>query len=87
MLQIKRTIGPKGQIVLPKDIRDQFNFREGTEITFIVEGNEIKIQPAIDPIKFVEEFCAPGKSIKKKLTAKEIKDAIMEQYEERLGRK
>ncbi|HLC74582.1 MAG TPA: AbrB/MazE/SpoVT family DNA-binding domain-containing protein [Candidatus Nanoarchaeia archaeon] len=87
MLQIKRTIGPKGQIVLPKDIRDQFNFQEGSEIMFIVEGNTIKIQPAVDPIKFVEEFCAPGKNIKKKLTMKDWRDLIEEKYEERLGHK
>ena len=83
MLQIKRTMGPKGQVVLPKDIRDQFNLNEGAEILFIVQDNEVRIKPAMDPLKFVEDFCAPGKKIRKKPTINELRELIKEKYEDR----
>ena len=57
MLQIKRKMGPKGQIVLPKDVREHFNLTEGSEIVFMVDGPDIRIKSAVDPVKFVEDFC------------------------------
>ena len=82
MLSIHRTIGPKGQIVLPKDIRDQFNLREGSEVEFTVRSGEIVIKPAVDPVKYVEEFFALGKGLKK-MTTKEIKKILEEEYDDR----
>jgi len=83
MLQIKRRIGPKGQIVLPKDIRQQFRLRTGTEIVFLVEDNKISIELASDPVKIVEEFCAlPKEYSHKKISSQEIKKSIEQEYEE-----
>jgi len=83
MVQMLRTVGPKGQVVVPKDIRRHFNIRQGTEVSFSVKDHEIVIRPLVDPKKIVEEFC---KVKLPKMNAQEIKKILDEQYEERLGR-
>jgi AbrB family looped-hinge helix DNA binding protein len=36
-----RVVGPKGQVVIPKDIRDRFGLVEGTTVTFEMRGGEV----------------------------------------------
>ena len=81
MIQIIRAIGQKGQLVLPKDIRDHFNLRPGSEVTFQVEDDQVVLKPVIDPIKFVEGFCNIG--FYTKLSTKKIKEIIEEEYDGR----
>ncbi|MBI2143822.1 AbrB/MazE/SpoVT family DNA-binding domain-containing protein [Candidatus Woesearchaeota archaeon] len=84
---VKRTVGARGQVVLPKDIREQFGLREGTEIAFEARENEVVIRPAKTPEQIVEEFCNTSRkiNIKEKGGAKWIKKVIEEQYEEEYG--
>ena len=82
MLQLKRALGPKGQLVLPKDIRQYFNLQTGSEVIFYIENDKIVVQPAINSARYVENFCAIGKNMKK-LTMKEIKQLQEEQYAKR----
>lgn len=60
----KRVMGPKGQIVIPKNIREQLGLKRGSKVLFESENGEIKLKPQKEPEEFVEEFCA---GIKKKL--------------------
>lgn len=83
MLQLVRTVGPKGQIVLPKDIRDHFNIRTGNEVAFDVREEEIVLRPVRDPEKWVDDFCSLGTKLKKKWTIKDLKQLIEEEYKER----
>jgi AbrB family looped-hinge helix DNA binding protein len=76
---IKRTIGPKGQVVIPKDIREHIGLREGSRVVFDVRDKEIIIKNETDPMKFVEEFCRVPKKVR--LDIKKIKKIIEEQYE------
>ncbi|MBI2145003.1 AbrB/MazE/SpoVT family DNA-binding domain-containing protein [Candidatus Woesearchaeota archaeon] len=84
---VKRTVGARGQVVLPIDLREQFGFREGTEITFEGKVGEIVIKPAKTPQQIVEEFCNSSRKIdiRGKGGAKWIKKVIEEQYEEEYG--
>lgn len=63
--RIKRSVGEKGQVVIPKDIREHLGLKPGSEIVFEVRDKEVVIKPSIDPIKFVEEFCNIPKKLKK----------------------
>ncbi len=83
---IKRVVGERGQVVLPKDIREQFGLRAGSEITFDARDDEIVVKPAKTPEEIVEEFCSiSSKRIRIKDGPKWIKRVLDEQYEEEYG--
>lgn len=48
MLRLKSKLGPKGQAVIPKEIRDMMGIRPGSEVLFEVRGDEIVIKPLQD---------------------------------------
>ncbi len=83
MLQIHRTVGPKGQVVLPKDVRTQFNLHTGSDLVFTIKDNQIIIEPAISPKDWLADFVKTDRP-QKKLNAKEIKKIIESQYEDRI---
>jgi AbrB family looped-hinge helix DNA binding protein len=37
-------ITSKGQVTIPKEIRDQFGMLPGTEVEFVAEGGEVKVR-------------------------------------------
>ena len=83
---IKREIGEKGQVVIPKDIRDSFGLKEGSKVVFEVKDKEIVIKPEQNPEEFLKDFFNILK-LKKRLTSKEIKRIILEQYDEEIPRR
>lgn len=81
-MRIKRRIGPKGQVVIPKIIREVLGIRSGDEIIMEVREKELLLKPGLDPEKFIDDFCSVGK---KKLTRKiDLKRILEEEVEERL---
>ena len=38
-------IGPKGQVVIPKRLRDQLGIVPGDEVDFAVEGSAVRVEP------------------------------------------
>ena len=82
-MNIKRTLGEKGQVVVPKDIREHLGIKPGSEIVFEMKEREIVIRPARSPKEFVENFCSIiPKKYKKRLDISKIKKTIDKQYEE-----
>ena len=39
-------VGPKGQVVIPKELRDQLDLRAGDEVTFWREGDHVAVKRA-----------------------------------------
>lgn len=76
---IKREIGEKGQVVIPKDIREYLGLDVGANITFEARDNEVVIKKEKNPVEIVEDFFNTPK-IKKKLSTKELKEIYEEQY-------
>ncbi|HLC77042.1 MAG TPA: AbrB/MazE/SpoVT family DNA-binding domain-containing protein [archaeon] len=79
-MQMKRTIGEKGQVVLPKDIRDYAGIRPGSEVIFEIRGREIIIKPQKSEKDFLEDFLNLPK-LKRPLKIKDIKKTIEEEYD------
>lgn len=43
------TVSSKGQIAIPKDVRDRLRIRAGTKLTIDTSASEIRLRPAVDP--------------------------------------
>lgn len=55
MLKLKRKVGSKGQVVIPKPIRDQLGIHEGEEVYFYVENGKVVVEKKSGEA-FLEEF-------------------------------
>lgn len=55
MLKLKSKIGPKGQVVIPKPIRDSFGFEPGESVYFYVQKDEVIVEKKSGE-KILEEF-------------------------------
>ena len=62
MIKLKAKVGKRGQLVIPKPIRDMFNINPADEVYFRVEDDKIIIESK-DPEKIFEEYIS---EIKKK---------------------
>ncbi|HIZ34754.1 MAG TPA: AbrB/MazE/SpoVT family DNA-binding domain-containing protein [Candidatus Ruania gallistercoris] len=40
------TVGPKGQVVIPKNLRDEFGIEPGDEVVFTRNGDQIAVTSA-----------------------------------------
>ena len=40
------TITSKGQVTIPRDVRQHFGLQQGMSVTFAVEGDHIALRPA-----------------------------------------
>ena len=79
-MERKTTVGPKGQIVIPKDIRDKIGIKEYSEVIVDVMDDSViirKLKP--ESVTYVDYYCT---TYSKKLTKKiDIKKITEEQYE------
>jgi AbrB family looped-hinge helix DNA binding protein len=77
---IKREMGEKGQVVIPKDIRDYLKLRKGSKIVFEIINEEVKIKSEEDVNEFLKRFFSLGR-MKKRLTLDELKEIEDESYD------
>ena len=56
LMIIKREIGEKGQVVIPKDIREYLGLDIGSNIVFEVKDNQVAIKKEQDPEEFLKDF-------------------------------
>jgi len=76
---IKREIGEKGQVVIPKDIREHLGLDIGVNIVFEVKGNEVILRKEENAEEFLKDFLNVPK-LKRKINVKELKKIYEEQY-------
>jgi AbrB family looped-hinge helix DNA binding protein len=74
MTKNTRIIGPKGQVVIPKDIRDEAGLVEGSEVVIELRGDEVVLKRPYPPTKsYVEYFTATyAEKVKGKVDVKKI---------------
>ena len=71
-MQYVTTISQKGQIVVPKNIRDQLNIKPSDPLK-VTMGNKTII---VEPLTSIEEFVGMFK-VGKPITKKDIKDVYL----------
>ena len=55
-IQLNSKVGEKGQVVIPKPIREQFNIQPDTEIVFDVEEEKIVLKKKTSSLDVFENF-------------------------------
>ncbi len=81
-MHLRRTIGEKGQLVIPKDIREYLGLKPGVEVVFEVREGEVVLRAKKDPKEFVEDFCSVPRKIKRKVDLERLLEKqVEEEYE------
>lgn len=66
ILKMKMKVGPKGQVVIPKEIREEKKIRPGDEVFIELSDKGISIEkPKRDVVADFERIAKSGKSIDK----------------------
>lgn len=76
------TITQKGQVSIPKGIRDYFGLKTSDKIYFSVKGDTIIAKP-IQRIENMRGFIKTNKVLTKKQMKKTVQDAVLEKYAHR----
>jgi len=74
---IKRKVGPKGQVVIPKDVRDALNIKPGSEVFIEIIEKEIRIRLSPDKKGFLKDFLETPEKLTEKIDFKKL---YSEQY-------
>jgi AbrB family looped-hinge helix DNA binding protein len=64
-IKIGAKVGAKGQVVIPKPIREQFHINSDTELIFDVEKEKITLQKKKSGLDILADFVNAAKSKKK----------------------
>ena len=79
----KRNVGPKGQVVIPKQMRDALGLKPGVEITLELRNQEIIIKKPQVRGNYTEYFITTSSpKLKKRINIKEL---LNQEVEERNG--
>ena len=74
---LKKKLGPKGQLLIPKDLRNFIGIKPGGTVLLEVVDDYIKIKANDSQNNFLNDFIKSNKKFKNK---KDIKKIIEEQY-------
>ena len=76
LLEIKTTkITSKGQIAIPKDIREKEGFKEGTKIAILAFEDRVELRPLSQFDKKIVTMLASEKSLAKDWLSKDEEEA------------
>jgi AbrB family looped-hinge helix DNA binding protein len=66
MLADRMRVGPKGQVVIPKNFREVLKIGPGSEVIFRLEGDRVVLErESADALQTLETISRKGKSLSK----------------------
>lgn len=67
-------VGPKGQVVIPKQIRDRVGIRAGSEVVVEIQGEDVVIKRSYPPTQsYVDYYIASySKKLRREVNIKKI---------------
>ena len=81
ILKMKMKIGPKGQVVIPKEMRDEKKIFPGDEVLIELSNEGILIEkPTKDVIADFERIAKSGKSINKVDSDKDYAEMMKQRW-------
>jgi AbrB family looped-hinge helix DNA binding protein len=81
MLRLKSKVGPKGQAVIPKPVREHAGIAPGDEVYFRIEGDRIILEKKSGR-ELLQEFLD---AVPQRMKRKDLRVDWDEMYRERLG--
>jgi len=79
-MTFRRKLGRKGQIMIPKVVRESLGIGPGDEVVMEIRKKEVLIKPEVDPAKFVDDFCSiTNKKLTKKVDLERLFEVEVEE--------
>ena len=67
------TLTSKGQLTIPKEVREKLALHTGTHVSFVVIGGRVELTPISTPLSALKNVLPKPK---KRLTLKEIEHSV-----------
>lgn len=83
MARFVSSVSPKGQITIPLEIRKRFGIKPKDKVAFEVEGDTVKLAPAVFTLETAFGSVTP---INRPENFKELSRQVMEEHAEELVR-
>ena len=80
-MRLRATVGPRGQVVIPKEIRELLGIKPGSEVVFELEGDVVELR--VSKRTSLEEFLDSVPRERKLKRRVDLKKLILEEVEER----
>jgi len=78
--KLKRIVGERGQVVIPKQIRERLGLKPRETVIFELKQNSILLHTEQDPVRFSEELVSAPRKLKT-ISMRRTKKTLEEQYE------
>jgi AbrB family looped-hinge helix DNA binding protein len=79
MKEVLRNVGPKGQVVIPLEIRQRLGIKPKDKVSIALENERVVMKPVRSP---VEESYQAIPALKKPLTVEEMTEIASEEHAE-----
>jgi AbrB family looped-hinge helix DNA binding protein len=69
------TLTSKGQLVIPKPVRDALHLKSGTSLSVTTDGERIVLEPISAKRRHLSDWL-PGLQVRRKVSAKDLFDPV-----------
>lgn len=80
MVKLRLRVGPKGQIILPKIIREKLGIKPNSYVTVDLRENEVALQKRLEIEEFIEWLKNSRKPVAKYVSRFSVEDEALEAF-------